>query len=165
MTRTEPEPAAAPDSRESQVVETFVALADTLVADYDVADFMHMLAARSVRLLPVAAAGLLLSDQRGQLQVVAASDHRAELLDLLESQRQQGPSWDCFSPGRRVAMIAPADDAEAGAVAAEPWPAFTRRRRDLGFHSVYAIPLRLREDVIGTLNLFRSGSGALVAQE
>ncbi len=33
--------------------DTFVDLADTMVDDFDVIDFLHMLTDRSVRLLPV----------------------------------------------------------------------------------------------------------------
>jgi hypothetical protein len=48
-------------------------MADTLVDDFDVIEFLHVLFERCVQLLGVSAAGLLLSDQRGTLQVVAAS--------------------------------------------------------------------------------------------
>src|SRR5260221_14490522 len=37
--------------------DTFVDLADTMVAEFDVIDFLHMLTDRSVRLLSVSAAG------------------------------------------------------------------------------------------------------------
>jgi hypothetical protein len=43
---------------------TFVELTDTMVAGFDVIDFLHMLTGRSVQLLDVSAAGLLLADPR-----------------------------------------------------------------------------------------------------
>jgi GAF domain-containing protein len=163
---THSEPGADVDVREQQVVKALVALADTLVADYDVTDFMHVLATRSVELLPVDAAGLLLSDQRGQLQVVAASDHRADLLDLLEAQRRDGPCWDSFTTGHPIVVEDTESAAERDApIAEEPWPRFTNRRRELGYKSVYAIPLRLRDEVIGALNLLRGSTGGLVERE
>jgi hypothetical protein len=42
--------------------ETFVELTDTMVAGFDVIDFLHVLTSRSVQLLDIDAAGLLLAD-------------------------------------------------------------------------------------------------------
>jgi hypothetical protein len=65
---------------------TFVELTDTMVADFDLIDFLHVLTRRSVELLNVSAAGLLLADPRGELRVVGASSEAARLLE-------QGPCW------------------------------------------------------------------------
>ena len=78
--------------------ETFVELTDTLVAGFDVIDFLHVLTDRSVQLLDVSAAGLLLADPRGELRVVAASSEAARLLELFQLQNDQGPCLDCFRP-------------------------------------------------------------------
>src|ERR1700721_587455 len=83
--------------------ETFVELTDTMVADFDLIDFLHVLTQRSVELLNVSAAGLLLADPRGELRVVAASSEAARLLELFQLQNDQGPCLDCFRPGRHVA--------------------------------------------------------------
>ncbi len=45
--------------------DTFVGLADTMVDDFDVIDFLHMLTDRSVRLLSVSAAGVVLAEGLG----------------------------------------------------------------------------------------------------
>jgi hypothetical protein len=82
--------------------EAFVELTDTMVADFDVIDFLHVLTDRSARLLDVAAAGLLLADQRGEPRVVAASSEAARLLELLQLQLDQGPCLDCFRSGEAV---------------------------------------------------------------
>jgi pimeloyl-ACP methyl ester carboxylesterase len=76
--------------------DTFVDLADTLVADFDVIDFLHLLTDRSVALLPVSAAGVLLADPRGQLRAAAASSEAAGLVELFQIQNDQGPCLDCF---------------------------------------------------------------------
>jgi GAF domain-containing protein len=135
--------------REQMIASAFVELADTLVDDFDVIEFLQRLAARCVELLDVSAAGLMLVNQRGQLQTAASSDERAWLLELLEIQYQEGPCLDCFRT--RTAVPPVALDAPASL---ERWPAFTPRARAYGFLSTYAIPLRLRETVIGALNLF-----------
>jgi hypothetical protein len=41
------------------------------------------------------------------------------------------------------------------------WPAFTEQLRGLGLHSAQALPMRLRDDTIGALNLFRVEPGRL----
>src|SRR5271163_3318831 len=73
--------------------ETFVELTDTMVAGFDVIDFLHVLTDRSVQLLDVSAAGLLLADPRGELRVVAASSEAVRLLELFQLQNDQGPAW------------------------------------------------------------------------
>src|ERR1700693_4905345 len=83
--------------------ETFVELTDTMVAGFDVIEFLHVLTDRSVQLLDVFAAGLLLADPRGELRVVAASSQAARLLELFQLQNDQGPCLDCFRTGRPVA--------------------------------------------------------------
>jgi GAF domain-containing protein len=133
--------------------ETFVELTDTMVADFDVIDFLHVLTDRSVQLLDVSAAGLLLADPRGELRVVAASSEAARLLELFQLQNDQGPCLDCFRTGQPIAA---ADlDAEA-----DRWPRFAAAARRAGFASVQALPMRLRDQVIGALNLFRAQPGA-----
>jgi transcriptional regulator with GAF, ATPase, and Fis domain len=141
-------------AEEQDLSEAFVVLADSLVADYDVADLLHRLADHCVRLLGVAAAGLLLADQRGSLQVVAASSETSRVLELLQIQHDQGPCLECFRTGRPI-MIA---DVE---LAADRWPIFAAHTRVAGYRAVHALPMRLRSDVIGTLNLFSSRVGAL----
>jgi transcriptional regulator with GAF, ATPase, and Fis domain len=132
--------------------ETFVELTDTLVAGFDVIDFLHVLTDRSVQLLDVSAAGLLLADPRGELRVVAASSEAARLLELFQLQNDQGPCLDCFRTGRPVA----AGDLAA---AAPRWPRFAPAAQRAGFGAVQALPMRLREQVIGALNLFRGQPG------
>src|ERR1700748_3008 len=82
--------------------ETFVELTDTMVADFDIIDFLHVLTTRSVELLDVSAAGLLLADPRGELRVVAASSEAARLLELFQLQNDQGPCLDCYRAGQPV---------------------------------------------------------------
>lgn len=141
-------------SREQLLATTFVDLADTLVADFDVIDFLHTLAIRSVELLDADAAGIMLADQHGGLHVMASSAEEARLLELYELQNDEGPCLDCFRSGRPVAR----DDLPAMRAS---WPAFTEELRQLGFHSAQALPMRLRDQTIGALNLFRLEPGRL----
>jgi transcriptional regulator with GAF, ATPase, and Fis domain len=127
--------------------DTFVDLADTMVAEFDVIDFLHMLTNRSVRLLPADAAGVLLADPRGQLRVAAASSEAVGLIELFQIQNDLGPCLDCFRTGHPVT-------AADLAMPDQPWPRFAAAATQAGFGAVHALPMRLRDQVIGALNLF-----------
>lgn len=129
--------------------DTFVDLADTMVADFDIIDFLDMLADRSVKLLDASAAGVLLADPRGELRVAAASTEAAGLLELFQLQNDQGPCLDCFHTGEPVS-------AADLAAATERWPQFAAAATQAGLRAVLALPMRLRGQVIGALNLFRA---------
>jgi transcriptional regulator with GAF, ATPase, and Fis domain len=133
---------------------TFVDLADTLVADFDVVDFLHMLADRSVALLGASAAGVVLADPRGELRVAAASSQEAGLMELFQIQNDQGPCLECFRTGRPVTVADLAGPSQK-------WPRFAAAAAQAGFRAVEALPMRLRDEVIGALNLFRAAPGAL----
>ena len=129
--------------------DTFVDLADTMVADFDIIDFLHMLTDRSVALLAASAAGVVLADPRGELRLAAASSEEAGLLELFQLQNDQGPCLECFRTGRPVT----ASDLTGPA---QRWPRFAEAAARSGFASVEALPMRLRDQVIGALNLFRA---------
>jgi transcriptional regulator with GAF, ATPase, and Fis domain len=138
--------------------DTFVELTDTMVADFDVIDFLHVLTDRTMQLLDVSAVGLLLADPRGELRVVAASSETARLLELFQLQNDQGPCLDCFRSGQPVTVVDLAS-------ASDRWPHFAPAAMRAGFAGVHALPMRLREHVIGALNLFRAEAGALPAAD
>ncbi|MCW2942040.1 MAG: hypothetical protein JWN00_5025 [Actinomycetia bacterium] len=139
---------------QQQLAKVFVELADTLVADFDVIDFLHLLTERCAGLLGVDAVGILLTDQRDHLQLVAASTQKAKDLELFQLQSEQGPCLDCFATGQPVLC---AD------LSAEPqrWPVFAAGAAEAGFVAVHALPMRLRDQVIGALNLFSATPGGL----
>ena len=139
---------------EQQLARVFVELADTLVADFDVIGFLHLLTARCVNLLEVDSAGILLTDQQGQLRLVAASSEQTRLLELFQLQSDQGPCLDCFTTGQPVASSDLSADIQR-------WPVFAAAARRAGFAAVHALPMRLRDNIIGTLNLFSATGGGL----
>ena len=131
-----------------RVVEVLVELADTLVTPFDVIEMLHVLAERCVELLDIDAAGLVVPDGAGQLQVVAASSEEAFVLDLLELQGEEGgPCVLCFTSGVPQVNL---DEAQL----AERWPVFATAVAGAGFRSVHSLPLRLREEVAGAVNLY-----------
>jgi GAF domain-containing protein len=132
----------------------FVEFADTLVVEFDLVEFLQMVTSRAAEVVGTSAAGLLLADPHGQLQFMAASDERTEWLELFQVQAQEGPCQDCFREGRPVVN---ADLAHAS----DRWPHFAPRAVSAGFRSVHAFPMRLRQEVIGALNLFGTDVGRL----
>jgi len=139
-----------------RVAEVFVEVADTLVDEFDVIEFLQLVTVRTAELLDAAAVGLLLADQHDELQFMAASDEAAKYLELFEVQHAEGPCLDAFRTGTPV--FAPDIGADG-----HRWPRFTRRVTDAGFGSVHAMPMRLRGDVIGALNLFGRHPGGIDA--
>lgn len=135
-----------------RVRDVFVELTDTLVDDFDIIDFLDRLAVRCVELLGVSACGLLLVDHRGALNLLAASTEQARLLELFELQNSEGPCLEAFQGGVAVNGHDLDDD--------ERWPRFSPAARAAGFTSVTALPMRLRQEVIGAMNLFSAGQKA-----
>jgi GAF domain-containing protein len=144
-------------AREALLARAFVRLADTLVSDFDVVDFLHGLSVDSLEILGADAAGVMLADGRGSLRLIASSEERMRLLELFELQGAQGPCLDAFSGGAAV---------QAGAVDSRArWPDFAPRASEVGFQRMCAVPLRVRANVIGALNVFRSSDEAFTDTE
>jgi hypothetical protein len=136
------------------LVRTFVELSDTLADDFDIGEFLHLLARRFVDLLDVDASGVMLGDHRGELQLIATSNERSELVDLIEHQRDEGPCLDAFRKGE---VFSSADLHYADI----SWPRFAPAATRLGFAAVHALPMQLRAETIGATCLLRRKRGAL----
>ena len=137
-----------------RLAEVFVEVADTLVDDFDVIEFLESLTRRTAEVSDTASAGLLLTDPHGRLQYMASSATSVKMLELFQLQYQEGPCLDCFRTG---AAVVNTDLHQAG----ERWPLFAPRAVAAGFQSVHAFPLRHRQKVIGALNLFGTDTGHL----
>jgi transcriptional regulator with GAF, ATPase, and Fis domain len=141
--------------REQLLSKAFVGLADTLVDDYDIIDLLDRLVSYSVELLAVDAAGIMLADAQRTLRVVASSSEDAQLMELLQLEADEGPCVECVRTGSPVSVVDLAD-------AAGRWPGFVAAVGRRGaFRSVHALPLRLRGEGIGAMNLFHHQPGAL----
>jgi GAF domain-containing protein len=146
------------EGREEWLARTFVELADTLVADFDVIELMSTLVDRCSELLESSEVGLALADPQGQLRVLASSTERMRVLELIEIQSDEGPCRDCFKAGTRV-VNQRLDEA------VDRWPRFAAEARAAGFQMVHALPLRLRNETIGAMNIFNANLMKLTSQE
>ena len=139
-----------------KLTDVFVEMADTLVADFDIVDFLHTLTDHAAAVSGAQAVGLVLADHRGVLQFMASSNEAGEALELFQIQSDEGPCHDCFH-NRTPVVNADLGHAES------LWPKFAPRARAAGFQSVHAFPMRLRDVVIGALNIF--GTAAVRFEE
>ncbi|MFG1795835.1 GAF and ANTAR domain-containing protein [Nocardia sp. NPDC049149] len=137
-------------SRERRLVAAFVQVAVSLVDEYDPLDVVQELLDRAVDLLPVDTGAVLLAGQDGALRVLASTSEATRWLELLQIQVRDGPCVQAYQTSRSVIV-------EDLAVAEARWPLFAKQAMVEGFRSVYALPLRLRKDRVGALNLFNSG--------
>jgi len=143
-----------PTSGEARLVQTFVELADTLVNDFDVVDFLHLLVRRALEGLDAAEAGILLADPGGTLHLMASSSERTRSLELFQLQNEEGPCLDAFHSGQPVTI-------ENLGTEEGRWPRFVPAALAAGFASVHAVPMRLRDERIGVLNVFGAHPGTL----
>lgn len=137
--------------RESEVVDAFVALAETLIIGVDIDDFLQVLAERVADVLDAGAAGVLLSGADGHLQVLAASSHAMRVLEVFELQSADGPCVDAYRTGEQIVC--------ADLRTEQRWPALTALALDAGFCAAIAVPLRLRDQRVGALNVFGGPAG------
>jgi len=140
---------ATASGREQVLARIFVELADTLVDEFDVSDFLRTLVEQCVRLLEVSAAGVVLADPQGRLWMAAASSERAGVLETLAVQADDGPCIDCVRTGQPVISADLTQDAAR-------WPRFAAAAETGGFRAAHAVPMRLRRQVIGALTLLNT---------
>jgi hypothetical protein len=141
-------------TRESLLVKTFSALADTMVAGYDVVELLQVLVERSTEVVGARAAGILLAGSDERLEVVASTAENSRLIALMEFGAGDNPCVEAFATGQVVAI----ERLDEGRTA---WPVFAERARELGYAAVHAVPMRLRSDTIGALTLFLGDAGRL----
>jgi GAF domain-containing protein len=140
------------NSREPQVLDALLALTDTLVSNFDALEMLTTLAERSVELLDVSAAGIILTDGNGGgLSVAAASSEASRLLEVFAVAVDDGPCVDCVRSGEPVT----ANDLGADTARAR-WPRFTAGADEAGFRSVHALPMRHCGQVVGVLTLLHT---------
>lgn len=131
----------------AQLSTVFVDMTDTLVDNFDAIEFLSDLTDHAASVSGAEAVGLMLADHHGRLQYLASSNETGRLLELFLLQVEEGPCIDCYT------TAVPVVNADLS-TAAERWPQFAPAALEAGFHSVHAFPMRLRDTVIGALNLF-----------
>lgn len=140
--------------REARITAALINLADTLVDDFDPAEFFYRVAEHCMELLDIGDAGVMLAAPSGPLRLVAASSERVRLVELFELDASEGPCHTAFHQSAPIDHI-------IGAALSPRWPRFSARAHRSGYTSVHATPIRLRTETIGVLNLFQRTPGPL----
>lgn len=143
-----------PDTRESLLVQTFVTLADSLVAPYDVIDLLQTLVDRTTELFDASASGIILGPDDEHLEIIVSTSETSRIVGLMQLRAGEGPCVEAVTTGKVVSVINTTEIHDR-------WPTFADAAEGSGYLSVHAIPLRLRGETIGSLNLFRNKEGAL----
>ncbi|WP_033107428.1 GAF and ANTAR domain-containing protein [Microbacterium profundi] len=144
-------------SRETQINNAFVTVADTLTSDYDMVDLLHTLVQQCTEILQMEAGGLMLVDGADELQLMTSTSEAAELVEVMQLAAAAGPCIDCFRTGASVSVKNISES--------KPWPAFRKAALEQGFRSALATPMKLRGKVIGTMNLFGARSEEVSARD
>jgi GAF domain-containing protein len=134
-------------SRETRINAAFVAVADTLTTDYDMVDLLHTLVLECVQILDTDAGGLMLVADDGELQLMTSTSEEADFVEVMQLDAASGPCIDCFRTGTAVSV--PDIRLTGGR-----WPRFSAAALQHGFLSAHATPMKLRGQIIGTMNLF-----------
>jgi GAF domain-containing protein len=141
-------------AREDLLARTFVEIADAPVSDFDLTGLSRIVTHRCVELFDASAAGVHLSDPSGRLRVVSSSSVEMRAAQLFELEASEGPCLDCYWTGRPIV------DSNLARIRPR-WGRFAPIALAAGFSSVHAVPIHIRGQVIGALNLFRADVGSL----
>lgn len=143
---------------EESVLKTFARLADTMVVGFDTVDLLQSLVESCQELLAVTDAGILLAGSSNELELVASTSESSTLVETMQLGAESGPAIESFTSGRSVSI----PDLEE---APGRWTRFSERALGLGYASVHALPMRLRETTIGSLSLLSEEAGLLDAMD
>jgi GAF domain-containing protein len=143
--------------REQNLALTFNKLADILVREFNVEEYLNALTTNCVRVLDVDAAGVLLTLDNTRPELVCATTEAARLLGVLQVTANEGPSVETARTGQAIT----ASDLRSE----QRWSKFTPAVLNAGFAAAHAIPLRLRGQLIGALYLFRRRAGPLSRED
>lgn len=134
-------------SREEKITQTFVELADTLVDDFDVIDFLQQLTVRCCDILAVTDTAVLLAYPGPHLYSPAPCDPSPALPKVLDPALREGPGLDAY---RTATTVAPGHLARAPAA----WHDFTTQAIETGYTYASAVPMRLRRESLGSRHPF-----------
>ena len=144
--------------RSSTSGAAFAAANAAMIRGVDCASTVHVLLADCLELLGADTAGVLVHVGEQELELLAATSHRALELELYQVQVHSGPCVESIAAGESV-------DASGEADLVKRWPDFGRAMSDAGLRTVHASPMRWHDRVLGGLNLFWAGPKTLTQDE
>ncbi len=133
-----------------RAVRELAAATAALVGEHDVIGSITNLLEGCAASVGASAAGIVMT-QPGieRLEFLAATDHRAEHLEMYQVQLEEGPAMDCVGTGQLITVMGLAQ------IAAR-WPTLREPFSQAGFTGVRAVPMLWQSRPLGSLNLFFS---------
>lgn len=136
---------------------SLASISANLTANADVVSTIQA-AMEACSILECDAVGVLVrSPDTSRLDVLAASSHSVEILELTQALCGEGPCVEVLRWQSAVSAIAAAEILER-------WPDAGRVIVDAGYQSVHALPLRWHGSTFGGLNIFFRKSESLSAE-
>lgn len=129
--------------------DALAAASAALITEHHPGEILIRLMADCIGPLSADAAAILVANPGGDLGLLAASSHRAEEIEMLQTQQLRGPCIDAVRSGVHVSG--------GGDALVERWQEIGEAIRRAGFESVHAFPMRWHGRVLGGLNVFRVG--------
>jgi diguanylate cyclase (GGDEF)-like protein len=148
-------PTMTSDGRDEDLAQLLVEFAHTLGTDFSVQRILDHLVRRIVDILPVTGAGVMISQGGDELHFIAATDDVITTIEGLQNELHEGPCWDAYRTGEAVEVADLTED--------ERYPAFSPRARQAGLAAVFTFPMRLDEERLGAVDLYRDTPGPLSA--
>lgn len=139
---------------EQGLSQVFVVLADSLKAGHDVVDTMDVLVEASTTFTSAVEGGIVLADPNGVLHIVASTSERTSDVEEAQLGSTEGPCWEAFRSGDALEIV-------DIATTRDQWPHFAASAGERGFKAAHAVPLRLRTQILGSMNLFSDQVGPL----
>ncbi len=138
--------------REEKLAQVLAEFAHTLGTDFSIQEMLDHLVQRVIEVLPVTGAGIMLMGT-GDHHFVAASNPVVLRLERLQNELLEGPCLVAFGTGEPVAVADLSEDRQ--------FPRFSPPALAEGLAAVFAFPMRLDQDRLGALELYRDTPGRL----
>jgi len=122
-------------------------VASALVEDHEITGLLARLVSDCAQLLPADAAALLVRTADGGFELLSATSHRVDELQLYQAQQEAGPCVEAARTGEPSCTVGRPQ------IVAR-WSDVGQEIVDAGFGSVHAFPMHWRGRAIGGLNLF-----------
>lgn len=138
--------------------QAFADITAALVREHDVTDVLLRLVRDAARVLDVDAAAILVRARRGSLEVLSATSHVTEELELYQSQEEEGPCVDAVRSGEATQAVG-ADELSTR------WPTVGPAIVAAGFRAAHGFPLRFHTSTLGALNVFSRAEQAVSPED
>lgn len=138
---------------DQQLAQVLAEFAHTLGTEFPIQKILDQLVARIVDILPVTGAGVMVMDEHDEMKFVAASNEVVLLIEGLQHELGEGPCLEAFRTGQAVAVTDLRVDTR--------FPRFSPRAYADGLAAVFTFPMRMDNQRLGAVDLYRDSPGAL----